>query len=171
MLKRFIFAVSFFIFVFFNNINLAKSHTPLTKNIDYILVEKHKRQMTVFNKGKVLKVYKIALGSSPVGHKMRQGDGKTPEGIYYIAGKNPNSAFHLSLKISYPSKKDIEQAKGKNIDLGGDIMIHGLKNGYEWIGESHTSVDWTLGCIAVTNSEIEEIYSKVNGKVTVEIKP
>jgi murein L,D-transpeptidase YafK len=129
------------------------------KHIDAIVIHKAKRHMTVSFKGKELKTYIIALGSSPVGPKRRQGDGKTPEGVYRVAGKNAHSRFHLSLRISYPNKQDMAYAQKARIkDPGGDIMIHGLAPAHAHLGWLHRFHDWTLGCIAVTNAEIEEVF-------------
>jgi len=139
--------------------------------IDFILIEKNKRQMSVYFKGNLLRTYNISLGFSPIGHKMQEGDGKTPEGIYFISHKIPNSQFHLALQISYPNKNDIRQAKEKRVSPGNNIMIHGLKNGLGWISKLHILKDWTLGCIAVTNKEIEEIYGATKVGTRIEIKP
>ena len=119
--------------------------------------------MTLISKDKVLKTYKIALGGNPNGPKERQGDNKTPEGTYIIDSRNKNSRYHLSLHISYPNEKDKKRAKELGVSPGGDIMIHGIKNGFSWIGDLHTELDWTKGCIAVTDEEIEEI-DKVSAK-------
>ncbi len=137
--------------------------------IDTILVEKHKRIMTVLHKDKAIKTYKIALGFSPEGHKVKEGDGKTPEGTYFIVGKNPQSKFHLSLKLSYPSVEQQKSAKTKGVNPGGDIMIHGLAPHLEKKGKWHAMRDWTLGCIAVTNDEIDEIFriAEVGTKVVI----
>ncbi|MBS0287247.1 MAG: L,D-transpeptidase family protein [Proteobacteria bacterium] len=136
----------------------AKAKSLKQAQIDTILVEKHKRIMTVFHKDKALKTYRIALGFSPDGHKLREGDGKTPEGTYFIVGKNPQSKFHLSLKISYPSVEQQQNAKQHGINPGGNIMIHGLAPHLAGKGKWHSMRDWTLGCIAVTNDEIEELF-------------
>lgn len=138
---------------------------------DKILVEKGERRMTLLAKGKVLKTYKIALGGDPVGPKERQGDNKTPEGMYRIDSRNRDSQYHLSLHISYPNEKDKKRARELGVSPGGDIMIHGLKNGFSWAGEYHTGVDWTKGCIAVTDEEIEEIDKLVPNGTPVEIRP
>lgn len=139
--------------------------------IDFILVEKQKRLMTLFHQQQPLRVYRIALGFSPVGPKDRQGDGKTPEGRYKIVAKNPNSRFHLSLKISYPSPEDRKKAKVQGISPGGEIMIHGLGKYQGFLGKKHLLRDWTLGCIALTNEEIEEIYPFISVGTPIEIKP
>lgn len=138
---------------------------------DKILVEKNERRLTLLAKGKVLKTYKIALGGDPIGPKERQGDNKTPEGTYVIDSRNRDSQYHLSLRISYPNEKDRKRAREIGVHPGGDIMIHGLKNGFSWAGEFHTGVDWTKGCIAVTDDEIEEIDKLVPNGTIVEIRP
>jgi len=145
---------------------------PLDENkiIDKILVLKSKRQLQVFNKGKLIKTYKISLGREPVGAKQFEGDDKTPEGQYIINDKNPNSGYHLNLGISYPSASDIQFAKSKGKSPGGLIKIHGLKNGRGFIGKFHRFFDWTHGCIAVTNKEIEELYHNVEIGTIIEIR-
>lgn len=138
---------------------------------DKILIEKKERRLTLFSKGKELKTYKIALGGNPDGPKVRQGDNKTPEGLYVIDSRNKASSYHLSLHISYPNEKDKKRAKQLGVSPGGDIMIHGIKNGLAWVGDRHTGIDWTKGCIAVTDEEIEEISKLVPNGTTVEIRP
>lgn len=138
---------------------------------DNILIEKGERRLTLISKGKVLKTYRIALGGNPNGPKERQGDNKTPEGTYVIDSRNRNSRYHLSLHISYPNEKDKKRAKELGVSPGGDIMIHGIKNGFSRIGESHTKLDWTKGCIAVTDEEIEEIEKLVPNGTIVKIMP
>jgi len=138
---------------------------------DRILIEKKERLLTLFSKGKALKTYKIALGGNPNGPKERQGDSKTPEGTYVIDSRNKDSRYHLSLHISYPNEKDRKRAKQLGVSPGGDIMIHGIKNGFSWVGDLHTEVDWTKGCIAVTDEEIEELDKLVPNGTIVEIRP
>ena len=138
---------------------------------DKVLIEKQDRRLTLLSKGEVIKIYKIALGGNPVGPKERQGDNKTPEGTYTIDSRNSNSGYHLSLHISYPNEKDKMRAKELGISPGGNIMIHGLKNGFSWVGASHAEVDWTEGCIAVSNQEMEGIYKFVPNGTIVEIRP
>ena len=142
-----------------------------TEPADKVLIEKKERRLTLLSKGEVIKTYKIALGGNPVGPKERQGDNKTPEGTYIIDSRNKDSGYHLSLHISYPNEKDKMRAKTLGVSPGGDIMIHGIKNGYTWIGGSHAEVDWTKGCIAVTDEEMEEIYKLVPNGTIVEIRP
>jgi len=139
--------------------------------VDRILIEKSARRLMLISQGEVLKTYKIALGGNPVGPKERQGDDKTPEGTYVIDGRNKDSRFHLSLRISYPNEKDKIRAKELGVSPGGDIMIHGIKNGLSWVGDAHAKVDWTNGCIAVSDEEIEEIERLAPNGTVVEIKP
>jgi murein L,D-transpeptidase YafK len=138
---------------------------------DKILIEKKDRKMTLFSQGQAIKSYKVALGGNPVGAKERKGDNKTPEGLYTIDSRNKNSKYHLSLHISYPNEKDRKRAKELGVSPGGDIMIHGIKNGMGWVGSIHTWYDWTQGCIAVTDKEIEEIDKLVPNGTVVEILP
>lgn len=126
--------------------------------------------MHLYSQDTVVKTYTIALGFNPIGHKEVEGDGKTPEGQYYIDSKNPNSAYHLNLGISYPNEQDRERAQAMGQSAGGDIKIHGLKNGFGFIGEDHSEKDWTAGCIAVTNEEMEELYRSVSVNTPIEIR-
>ena len=138
---------------------------------DKILIEKKQRRLLLISNGTVIKTYKIALGGNPEGTKERQGDNKTPEGIYFIDAKNKDSRYHLALHISYPNERDKQRAKELGMPPGGDIMIHGIKNGLAWVGDAHTEVDWTKGCIAVTDKEIEEINTFAPIGTIVEIRP
>jgi len=138
---------------------------------DRILIEKSTRRLMLISQGEVLKSYKIALGGNPIGPKERKGDNKTPEGTYVIDARNRDSRFHLSLHISYPNERDKKRAKELGVSPGGDIMIHGIKNGLSWVGDAHTGVDWTQGCIAVTDQEIEEIDKLAPNGTIVEIRP
>jgi len=140
-------------------------------SVDRILIEKNARRLMLISQGEVLKSYKIALGGNPIGPKERQGDNKTPEGTYVIDGRNKDSRFHLSLHISYPNERDKNRAKELGVSPGGDIMIHGIKNGLSWVGDAHAGVDWTKGCIAVTDQEIEEIDKLAPNGTIVEIRP
>ncbi len=138
---------------------------------DKILIEKQARRLTLISKGEVLKTYKIALGGNTIGPKERQGDNKTPEGTYAIDSRNKGSLYHLALHISYPNEKDKKRARERGVSPGGNIMIHGIKNGFSWVGDAHAEVDWTKGCIAVTDEEIEEIGKVVPNGTIVEIRP
>ena len=125
--------------------------------------------MIVYSNGDELKTYKISLGREPVGKKEFEGDKKTPKGFYFINDKNSNSEFHLNLGISYPNESDKKNAEKLNKNPGGQIKIHGLKNGLGFIGKFHRFFDWTLGCIAVTNKEIEELYKNIPIGTEIEI--
>ncbi|MDP3683771.1 MAG: L,D-transpeptidase family protein [Ignavibacteria bacterium] len=140
-----------------------------SKKIDKIFVVKHKRQLTVYSNGEALKTYSISLGGVPIGKKEFEGDKKTPEGIYTINDKNPNSDYHLNLAVSYPNEADSLHALKFGKSAGGEIKIHGLPNGYGFIGKFQRFKDWTLGCIALTNSEIEELFYNVPMGTEIEI--
>ena len=130
----------------------------LTPNIqiDFLLVEKSKRTMKAYKGTKLLKTYKISLGGNPIGHKVFEGDEKTPEGIYSINDRNPNSDYHKNLGVSYPNEVDRKKAKALGKSPGGDIKIHGLSNGgFAIINKLQRLTDWTNGCIAVTDAEID----------------
>jgi tetratricopeptide (TPR) repeat protein len=142
-----------------------------TDPVDKVLIEKEKRRLTLISKGEAIKTYRIALGTNPVGPKERQGDNKTPEGNYTIESRNRLSDYHISLRISYPNEKDKKRARELGVPPGGDIMIHGVKNGFSWVGGSHITIDWTEGCIAVTNEEMEEIARRVPNGTPLEIRP
>jgi murein L,D-transpeptidase YafK len=141
------------------------------KKADRILIIKSTRTMTLMNNGKALKTYKVALSGHSIGGKERAGDDKTPEGLYTVDWKNAQSKFHRALHISYPNATDRERARKLGVDPGGEIEIHGLGAKYGWVGAAHRQVDWTAGCIAVTNGEIDEIWSLVPVGTTVEIRP
>lgn len=138
---------------------------------DRVVVEKGKRLLHLVAAGKIVRTYRIALGGSPVGPKTREGDGKTPEGQYVVDGRNGGSAYHRALHISYPSPADRERARRSGVRPGEDIMIHGVRNGLGWIGGLHRWLDWTQGCIAVTNQEIEEIWAAAPNGTPIELKP
>ncbi len=138
---------------------------------DRIVVEKSVRRLTLMKNGAPLKTYRIALGRSPGGTKERRGDNRTPEGVYRIDRRNPKSRFYRSLHISYPNRNDVERARRQGVSPGGDIMIHGLPPDLADIGEDHCLVNWTTGCLAVTNIEIDEIWNAVPDGTTIEILP
>ena len=143
---------------------------PAGAIIDRILVEKSQRKLSILRNGKVLKSYRVALGRNPIGAKEQEGDMKTPEGIYTIDYRNPNSDYHLALHVSYPSDEDNARAAPRGVNAGFDIMIHGLPNGHG-PADFHPKTDWTAGCIAVTDAEIEEIYRVTPDGTPIEIRP
>lgn len=138
--------------------------------IDKILVFKERHKMEVFSNNKLIKTYKIAIGRGGNEAKQLEGDKKTPEGIYTINSKNKESGFHNNLGISYPNQLDIARCKKINKPTGSDIKIHGLKNGFGFIGSLHHLFDWTLGCIALTNAEIDELSAHTPIGTIIEIK-
>lgn len=138
---------------------------------DKIVVLKSKRLLLLVQEGEIVKAYRVSLGKKPVGQKTCAGDKRTPEGIYTIDSRNADSKFHKALHISYPNESDLLNAHKKGVPPGGDVMIHGLPNHKTDIGALHRSFDWTDGCIAVTNSEIEEIWQLVPDGTPIEIKP
>ena len=139
------------------------SGPPVTQ----IVVNKSARQMLFFSGNSIIKAYNVGLGNEPLGHKQFEGDGKTPEGLYYIDRRNPDSAYHLSVGISYPSQHDALRAELVGLKPGGDIFIHG--RGPE--GRAANLTDWTAGCIAVDDDEIEEIYAMLRPGVPIVINP
>lgn len=144
---------------------------PADIEIDKLVVNKSDRQLLAYSNEKLIKTYKISLGDNPIGDKEFEGDKKTPEGHYTINDKNPNSGYHKNLGVSYPNKEDIENAKRLGKPVGGDIKIHGLRNRTGLIGKFHRWHDWTLGCIAVTDEEIDELYNAVKIGTPIEINP
>ncbi len=167
--------------LFFYVLKTPKKISSPFECIDYILVKKKDRILEIYHKGKHLKSYTIQLGFSPTGQKQYEGDGKTPEGLYTICFKNLKSRYHLSLKIDYPHDDHTMAAQAKGLSAGGDIMIHGHPN----VVGSYTPKDipwglylpkdmrhdWTHGCIAVTNQDIEEIYGATSVGTPIEIRP
>ena len=139
--------------------------------VDRVVVYKHERKLVLLSVGKELRSYTVALGGEPVGKKARQGDRRTPEGLYTLDSRNLNSHFYKAFHISYPNSKDIAAAKKSGVSPGGDIMLHGLPKEYAWVGKAHVLHDWTDGCIAVTNEEMDEIWKLVRVGTPIEIKP
>jgi len=142
-----------------------------TVKVDKVLVIKGKRLLMLMKDGEIFKTYKVALGKQPKGRKIMVGDRRTPEGRYVLDSRNPRSRFHLALHISYPNESDVLNAHKLGVSPGGDIMIHGLPLGSGSVGELHSFLDWTDGCIAVTNAEMEEIWQFVPDGTPIEIKP
>ncbi len=138
---------------------------------DKVVVYKSKRQMQLLRTGQILRTYRIALGDNPVGHKRQEGDEKTPEGAYVLDWRNPNSLYYKSIHISYPNAQDREQARRRGVSPGGDIMIHGMNNQTAWLGSIQHWRDWTDGCIAVSNAEMDEIWKMVKNGTPIQINP
>ncbi len=154
--------------LFVNSIH--KDVLPVDAQADAVLVLKSERKMQLLQNGQVLKTYRIALGQNPVGHKTQDGDERTPEGHYKLDFRNPRSIAHRALHISYPNAADIAQAQARGVSPGGAVMIHGLPNKFWWIGSLHRLMDWTDGCIGVTNAEMDEIWRVVPVGTPIEIR-
>lgn len=144
---------------------------PANIQVDSIVVYKSRHTLLAFSKGQLVKTYKISLGSIPMGSKKFEGDKKTPEGVYFINAKNPNSGYHKNLGISYPDKRDMDNAKKIGKPTGGDVKIHGLRNGLGFLCKFQRWYDWTAGCIALTNQEVDELYTSTKIGTKIEIKP
>jgi murein L,D-transpeptidase YafK len=138
---------------------------------DRVVIAKAVRTLSLYRGDRLLKTYKISLGRNPEGRKEQEGDGRTPEGVYIVDSRKRDSAFHRALHISYPNGEDRRRARRRGVSPGGAIMIHGLPNGRGAIGKAHLTQDWTEGCVAVTNEEIEEIWRVVPNGTRIEIKP
>jgi len=139
--------------------------------VDKVVIEKSTRTLKLLSGNEIYRTYFVALGGEPQGQKVEEGDSRTPEGVYSIVARQPRSAYYRGLLLSYPNEQDLARAEELGVDPGGQIMIHGLRNGYEWMGERHRRQDWTEGCIAVTNQEIDEIWQLVDIGTPVEIRP
>jgi murein L,D-transpeptidase YafK len=152
-------------------VGVAQKAAQPALHADRVLVLKRERTLQLLSQGKMIRSYKVALGGDPIGPKTRQGDHKTPEGVYMLDSRNPHSQFYKSIHISYPSAREREAARQRGVSPGGDVFVHGLPNGYGWVGSSHRLKDWTDGCIAVTNAEMDEIWQAVADGTPIEIRP
>jgi murein L,D-transpeptidase YafK len=172
MLKKI--GVSLFIafFVFGPNclIPPGKASASLIK-ADKVILIKSRRILMLMRRSEIFKTYRVALGKEPKGRKTKAGDKKTPEGTYILDSRNADSKFHLAIHISYPNESDIQNARKMRVSPGGGVMIHGLPDDLRRIGKLHRLSDWTNGCIAVTNHEIEEIWHLVPDGTPIEIRP
>jgi murein L,D-transpeptidase YafK len=143
---------------------------PSGSKADRIVVEKSSHTLTLYASGQPLKVYTVALGRGDGAAKQREGDHKTPEGLYVIDARNEHSRFHLALHVSYPNAGDSAHAKSLGVPAGGAIMIHGVGRGLGWLGRLQRWVDWTDGCIALSNSEMDEVWNTVPIETPIEIR-
>ncbi len=143
---------------------------PLVK-ADQVIVIKHERKLYLRRQGETLKWFWVALGRYPVGQKTEIGDGRTPEGLYRVEGRDGDSDFYRALWLSYPNRADRERAGQLGVDPGGGIMIHAVPEGYGPTGPGERMFDWTDGCIAVTNADMDEIWARVPDGIPVEIRP
>jgi murein L,D-transpeptidase YafK len=144
---------------------------PTGLQADRVLVLKSRHKMLLFHDNQEICSYRVALGRSPSGPKASSGDHKTPEGNYFLDRKNPQSGFHLAMHVSYPNSVDRQRAANAGASPGGDIMVHGLKNGFGWLGRLHGLVDWTNGCIAISDAEMDQFWELVPRGTPIEIRP
>jgi murein L,D-transpeptidase YafK len=151
--------------------NWPMATLPLGAKADSVLVLKGERKLILLQNNQKIKEYTISLGSNPTGKKVMEGDERTPEGLYKLDYRNPNSIAHLSIHISYPDQNDLSHARAKGVSPGGAVMIHGLPNWLGYFGRLHRLWDWTDGCIGVTNPEMEEIWRCVPDGAPIEIRP
>jgi murein L,D-transpeptidase YafK len=152
---------------------LEEPRTPLPDDLraDSIVVEKSMHRMSLFKDKELLRTYRVAIGRGGPQPKSREGDARTPEGTYHIDNRNPHSIAHRALHISYRNATDTAAARARGFNAGSDIEVHGIRNGLGWVGRLHRLVDWTAGCIAVTNSEMDEIWRVVPDGTPIVIKP
>ena len=144
---------------------------PRALQADRLVVHKADRTLTLYWHGAKLKSYRIALGGQPLGPKSARGDQRTPEGLYTVSRRRKKTDFHAALVLSYPNADDLARAKLAGVSPGGGIEIHGLRDGFGWLGSAHVLFDWTDGCIAVTNVEIDELVRAVPDGTPVEVLP
>jgi murein L,D-transpeptidase YafK len=145
---------------------------PPGEQANFVVVEKHAHRLILYDRGEVLRAYRISLGYGGLGPKHREGDGRTPEGLYRIDGRNPDSLYHMALHISYPSPRDVAAARAHGEDPGGSIMIHGVPNDASAVlAQAYNRVDWTAGCISVSDRAIEEIWRLVPDGTPIDIMP
>ena len=150
-------------------LTLGSAHSE--EMADMVLVEKSKSRLYLMKEGKAFASFHVAFGSNPKGHKQEQGDGRTPEGRYILDYKNPGSAYYKSIHISYPNAKDRKEAQKRGVDPGGDIMIHGQKNGYGPLSILVQRFNWTNGCIALSDRDMDAVYDAIRPGTPIEIKP
>jgi murein L,D-transpeptidase YafK len=167
--KLAVFAVLTFATFSLQALSSNDSPLPASAMADKVVVLKKERRLLLIKGNEVLKTYAVSLGGNPVGLKVREGDRKTPEGTYVLDWHNASSQYHKSIHISYPNADDVARARKLGVRTGGDLFIHGLPNDFE--GPDQELGDWTNGCIAVTNAEIDEIWRVVADGTPIEIKP
>lgn len=173
MKRRYMVLIALFVLLLLLSIyNVIPEYSlPQGTKIDSLVLRKSQRLMIAYSRGFVVETYRVSLGRQPIGDKEFEGDNRTPEGLYYINDKNAESRYHKNLGVSYPDSSDRENAKRVGREPGGDIKIHGLRNGTGALGRYHRLYDWTLGCIAVTNEEIDELYQSVEIGTPIMILP
>lgn len=140
-------------------------------SVDLVTVNKSRRELLLIKAGKVVATYHVALGGEPVGKKQREGDQRTPEGRYWLDSKNAHSAYYKSFHISYPNRDDRANARKLRVSAGSHVMIHGQKNGYGWAASETQKYDWTLGCIALSNEDMDKMWQLVDAGTPILIYP
>lgn len=164
----------FLLFILFFAVTVSPARANMNDEVytrvDHVYVMKSEGKMYLTYKGKVVREYKIDLGPQPVGHKVQEGDGRTPEGLYTLDYKNDQSKFYKSIAISYPNEEDVKRAKQMGVSPGGGIVIHGARNGKGW-SNINQKKNWTQGCIAVRNPDMDEIWRLVEVDTPIEILP
>lgn len=138
---------------------------------DRVVVEKGKRKLHLMKAGEAFRTFDVALGIEPEGDKVEEGDNRTPEGLYWLDLRNPDSDYFLSIRISYPNEEDRRAAERMGLDPGGQIMVHGQPNSPTWSAAYYRQTDWTNGCIAVSNSDMIDIWLMTPARVPIEIRP
>ena len=150
---------------------LIPTHASCMEKADFVLVIKSKSKLYLKRRGKTLKAFHVVFGKNPNGPKLKQGDERTPEGRYVLDYKKEDSAFYKSIHISYPNEKDKQQAEEMGVNPGGQIMIHGQKNGFIWPASITQLFNWTDGCIALSNRDMDEVWKSVDAGTPILIRP
>lgn len=150
---------------------LCQSAAWCAEKVDEVLVVKSEKRLHLMSNGSILQSFPVTFGTEPQGHKQEQGDGRTPEGRYTLDQKNSNSRFYKSIHISYPNAQDVEQARKRNVSAGGDIMIHGQLNNWAWASPLVQLFNWTDGCIALSNEDMDQVWDAVATGTPIEIRP
>lgn len=148
-------------------LTLTSAHAA--EKADMVVIDKRSSRLYLTQKGQLLKAYSVAFGANPRGHKRQRGDERTPEGDYILDYKNNESKYHLSIRISYPNEADITRAKAQGLDPGDNIFIHGQPNGFGWMGWLNQKTNWTDGCIALKNTDMDEVWNAVDEGTKVRI--
>jgi murein L,D-transpeptidase YafK len=147
------------------------AHAAKAPHVDLVKVDKSSRELALLSQGKVVATFDIVLGGNPVGHKQREGDKRTPEGRYVLDFKKRDSAYFRAIHISYPNHADRQRARRAGVSPGGAIMIHGQPNGLGWLSSASQRYDWTDGCIALSNEDMQRVWDLVQVPTSIEISP
>lgn len=159
--------ITFALLIFCGISNAEKSQ----EKADLVVVEKSKHLLSIYKANKLLASYHVAFGGSPTGNKQKEGDKKTPEGRYILDYRIENNAYHKAFHVSYPNAKDTENARKLGVSPGSAIMVHGQKNGFDWASSIVQRFNWTKGCVALANQDLDQMWSIVNVGTPIEIKP